>query len=55
MKFGGLPELLTRINADIGLARSQLDAPRWAEYAAVLAAEAPSSSAQQQQQQGQGQ
>lgn len=47
MKFGGLPELLARINADIGIARSQLDTPRWAEYAAVLAGEAPPQQEQQ--------
>ncbi|KAI3429362.1 hypothetical protein D9Q98_005457 [Chlorella vulgaris] len=29
IKFGGLQELLGRINMDIGIAKSQLDSPRW--------------------------
>lgn len=44
MKFGGLQELLGRINTDIGIARSQLDTPRWQPYREQLAAEAPGSS-----------
>lgn len=41
VKFGGLQELLARINTDIGIARSQLDTPQWAGYREQLAAEAP--------------
>ena len=47
MKFGFLPALMERIHADIGIARSQLDAPQWAAYADVLAAEAPGRQQQQ--------
>lgn len=32
IKFGGLQDLLSRIHTDIGIARSQLDAPLWAPY-----------------------
>ncbi|KAL4447549.1 hypothetical protein ABPG75_004768 [Micractinium tetrahymenae] len=41
VKFGGLQELLARINTDIGIARSQLDTQQWAGYKEQLAAEAP--------------
>jgi hypothetical protein len=41
VRFSGLPELLARINTDIGIARSQLDLPRWQPYAEQLAAEGP--------------
>lgn len=34
VRFGGLQELLARINADIGLARGALDLPRWQAYSA---------------------
>jgi len=33
IKFSGLPELLARIHADIGLARAQLDSELWAHFA----------------------
>lgn len=32
VKFSGLPELLARIHADIGLARAQLDSDLWAPF-----------------------
>ena len=38
MRFGGLQELLGRINTDIGIARSQLDLPQWQALAQQLAA-----------------
>ncbi|PRW60354.1 riboflavin kinase isoform B [Chlorella sorokiniana] len=41
VRFGGLQELLGRINTDIGIARSQLDLPQWQDYAQQLAAAAP--------------
>jgi riboflavin kinase len=34
VKFGGLPALLERIHADVGVARAQLDTGRWAGFAA---------------------
>jgi hypothetical protein len=43
VRFGGLQELLGRINTDIGIARSQLDLPQWAPFQQQLAAEAPGS------------
>ena len=43
MRFSGLQELLARINADVGVARSQLGTPRWQPYREQLAAEAPPS------------
>lgn len=41
VRFGGLQELLGRINTDIGIARSQLDLPQWQAYAQQLASAAP--------------
>jgi len=32
VKFAGIQELLRRIHADIGIARSQLDSERWAKF-----------------------
>ena len=34
IRFSGLPELLGRIHTDIGVARTQLDLPAWAEFRA---------------------
>ncbi len=41
VRFGGLQELLGRINTDIGIARSQLDLPQWQVLSQQLAAAAP--------------
>lgn len=41
VRFGGLQELLARINTDIGLARGALDLPRWQVFRADPSLQGP--------------